>query len=194
MCIYLVLPLIPAAHFLTCVHCWLHRPSPLSPEKKKNVLPVTNAPPSEGHPIQQWTKPQIQNTSCCPFAGHSIPLAFPHPFNIFAWEMYLFIYFSACGPKGWWNSQRSAIYAGIIIWKWYSQASVLLRSSRYWIDNSEVTGSGGNRLSWMICFSSIARRVTSPARPYLRVVSRLYQPLGVCTFHTQALTGISQSE
>lgn len=136
--------------------------------------PTANLPQSEGHPVQQWTPTRRQNTSCCLFAGHSFPLASPHLFNIF-FSRCLFIYrfLPACGPKGWWNSERSAIYVGIIIWKWYSQATVSLRSSSHWIDSGEVSGSGGNRLSWMICFSFQARRVTSQTRPYLRVVSLL---------------------
>lgn len=138
-------------------------------KKVKNIpTQVTNVPPSEGHTIQQWT----QNISYCPFAGHSISLAFPHPFTIILF-IYLFIYSPACGPKGWWNSKRSAIYVAIIIWKWYSQATVLLRSSRYWIDSSEVSGSSGNRLSSMICFPFQTRRFTIQPWPYLLVVSPL---------------------
>lgn len=117
------------------------------------------------------------------------------PPRIFTWgDSYLFIYLSACGRKGWWNSKWSTIYVGIIIWKWYSQATVLLWSRCYWIDGSEVTGSSGNRLSWMICISLQARRVTSRPRPYLRVVSLLYEPLGAHASHKHALTGIGQSK
>lgn len=145
----------------------------LHKRKEKEVPPVTVVPPSEGHPIQQWLRQQLTKHSLLHMCRTLHSISFSSPLQCIRLRsfIYLFIYLPACGPKGWWNSKWSAIYVGIMIWKWYSRATVLLRRRPYWIDNEWLAAEGIDCPEWF-AFSSQARSVTSQARPYLRAVSR----------------------
>lgn len=128
---------------------------------------------AEGHPIRQWPPQQLWSTSCSHTCRTRRSISFPSALQCahLRTSFYLFIRLPACGPKGWRNSKRSAIYVGIMIWKWYSQATVLLRSGRYWIDRKWLAAEGID-CPERFAFSSRASSITSQARPYLRTVRR----------------------
>lgn len=76
----------------TGLNCCLHRPSPVSPQKRKKwqmFLQVRVIPSNNEHNGGYKTLPAAR------VQGDSVPLAFPHPFNMFAWAVYLFIYLFA---------------------------------------------------------------------------------------------------
>ena len=114
-------PLTPHASILSRVNCRFCTDAHLCPREGGKTVP-----PNRGRPIRRG----LQSTSCRPICRTLDSISFSSPRRYIDWRtsIYLFICLPVCGPKVWWNSERSAIYVGIIIWKCYSQATVLLRS------------------------------------------------------------------
>lgn len=148
---------------------------------------VKNVPSAEGQPTAQWRRPRLQSASCSLFAGHSIPLASPSPLpHTDTRSLFIIYLFPSMWSKrlmkqhGVWylcrNNNMEMVFRGQCVA--LAAAAIELTAVKW------LAAEGIDCPEWFTFFSSFQpRRVTSRARPYLCVVSRLYERLGASAFH-----------